>query len=840
MMLLRPVELAFARFQKTRDAKALAIVFDRTANELLRVARHVATDPAAADDLVQATFLTAIESAASHERGRPVLPWLLGILANHARAARRHARRQPDLQRLRGDVIADVHAEIEARDVRSELAAAIARLPDVYRPVLRLWFEHGLEAHEIAAVLERPAGTVRAQLSRGMDSLRRLLPASLAGGAALTVAAGNGLAAVRTQVLAHGVATRGLPSSLAIGGLLVLNHKVFAAGAAAALAFVLWFVSSPPAPPAIAGAGERTAAEVATAPARPPATAPAAADRVDAGAPAAPRDMAPPASPRTSLVVRVRDKDSGEPVPGIGVALEQPEQRVFGLAFVSTDREGTARFDEPTPGGYTIQLDRVGRSGTVAVAAGKANERTVEIPAGIVAEGTVLDEHGQPAAGASVVRHGAIHSAPTLAIADASGRFRIAHLPDGVELQARRAGNAPSLAHQVEGAPGTHIELSLRLHAGGRRITGRVLDAAGKPAAGAAIALLPAAAASIDPFARGVPQPRAAWQHTDRDGRFASDEVAPEKYVVVAIFAEWATTPAVAEADAREHDADVELRGAPPAVVEGSVRRNGKGLAGVDVRAFTERCAIPIGYLQNHLGHVMVRTGRDGSFRVPSLLPGEVVLHAFEGTAVLAEKRIRAVAGETARGDLDVARSNPLAIRVKAPAALPDGLRAWVHRRDTAPDATPSPVEIDARGNGRYDAPRPGPVDVDLAVLPGRGGYWLGLARIEMVGADREEVLFELSAEQLPSRHLRGRLVDALKAPQSGMTVRAQRTDGPPVLLVMAEAMTAADGTFTIGPLPAGRYLLTSGALTAPRRLCDALLTSARDEELGDVVLRER
>ena len=172
-MFPRTVELAFERFRQKRDAKALAIVFDRTAPELLRVGRHLAPTPGDAEDLVQATFLTAIEAVDSHQRGRPVLPWLLGILANQARESRRRTRRRPDPARLRGDVVVDVEGEVATAELERELAKAIGELPEVYRPVLRLWFEHGLEAREIAATLERPAGTVRAQVSRGIELLRQ-------------------------------------------------------------------------------------------------------------------------------------------------------------------------------------------------------------------------------------------------------------------------------------------------------------------------------------------------------------------------------------------------------------------------------------------------------------------------------------------------------------------------------------------------------------------------------------------------------------------------------------------------------------------------------------------
>ncbi|HVG94849.1 MAG TPA: sigma factor, partial [Planctomycetota bacterium] len=79
-MFRRSLEHLFVRFRRTADIAALSEVFDRTAAELLKVALHMAADPADAEDLVQKTFLSAIESADSFDAGKRLVPWLLGIL----------------------------------------------------------------------------------------------------------------------------------------------------------------------------------------------------------------------------------------------------------------------------------------------------------------------------------------------------------------------------------------------------------------------------------------------------------------------------------------------------------------------------------------------------------------------------------------------------------------------------------------------------------------------------------------------------------------------------------------------------------------------------------------
>ena len=55
------VKKSFEHFCKKGDPKDLARVFDAVAPDLLHSAIHLADDADSAEDLVQATFLTAID-----------------------------------------------------------------------------------------------------------------------------------------------------------------------------------------------------------------------------------------------------------------------------------------------------------------------------------------------------------------------------------------------------------------------------------------------------------------------------------------------------------------------------------------------------------------------------------------------------------------------------------------------------------------------------------------------------------------------------------------------------------------------------------------------------------
>lgn len=208
----------FERFRVKGDALALGEAFDASAPELLRIARHLAHDRDEADDIVQATYLTAIEKIMSLERGREPLPWLIGMLVLHAREARRRRGRPADFA-ASSDAALDALAthRDDAPDVATErheltqlVARAVAELPERYRAVVSPYLDGSISSDEIAARVGRSPGVVRMQIHRALERLRRALPKS----AALAVLGfDRALLALRTRVLERALATQGVKSA---------------------------------------------------------------------------------------------------------------------------------------------------------------------------------------------------------------------------------------------------------------------------------------------------------------------------------------------------------------------------------------------------------------------------------------------------------------------------------------------------------------------------------------------------------------------------------------------------------------------------------------------------
>ncbi|MFN9705172.1 MAG: RNA polymerase sigma factor, partial [Planctomycetota bacterium] len=178
----RSDEDLFRIYSDGGDCQALGVLFHRRSTELLRIAAFLAPRPTEAEDLVQATFLSAIAHADQFRRDGRVMSWLCGILTNHARMLRRTERRRAPEAR---DQVAEDPADAALRnELQAALGRSISELPEPYRSVVKLHLEGGLDSAEIGERLHRPAATVRKQIERALDRLRLALPLGLV--AALT------------------------------------------------------------------------------------------------------------------------------------------------------------------------------------------------------------------------------------------------------------------------------------------------------------------------------------------------------------------------------------------------------------------------------------------------------------------------------------------------------------------------------------------------------------------------------------------------------------------------------------------------------------------------------
>jgi RNA polymerase sigma-70 factor (ECF subfamily) len=201
---------------------------------------HLVGDVSAAEDLVQATFVTAMERAATFDVTRDVEPWLAGILANHARDLKRSARRVATTSDIAARLELDERTPLDSAldaEQSAALAKAVDDLPEPYRAVMLLRLRHGMKDADIAHVLDRSPGAVRVQLHRGREMLRKKLPASLVGAVVLLIEPARGMAAVKASVMTHAAAIQSVSATTAVvGGVIVTKKMILIAASVIVLA----------------------------------------------------------------------------------------------------------------------------------------------------------------------------------------------------------------------------------------------------------------------------------------------------------------------------------------------------------------------------------------------------------------------------------------------------------------------------------------------------------------------------------------------------------------------------------------------------------------------------
>ncbi len=172
-----------ARLQQG-DLDALGELYNRYRLSVYRTALAITRDPAAAEDILQDSFLRLHAHADRVDPALPLAPWLYRVTVNLSyswtvRRARWWASLEGILDRLVGPARQSPEPHAERAEGLRAIQAAIDSLPLRQRVVVVLFYLNNLSLQEIAGILECPVGTVKSRLYYARDNLRRLLPPSL-------------------------------------------------------------------------------------------------------------------------------------------------------------------------------------------------------------------------------------------------------------------------------------------------------------------------------------------------------------------------------------------------------------------------------------------------------------------------------------------------------------------------------------------------------------------------------------------------------------------------------------------------------------------------------------
>ena len=121
-----------------------------------------------AEDILQETLIRYMLKAPAFESELHEKAWLLKVAANLSK------NRLRSIAVRRTDELSDMLAAEEREDL-SFVWEAVSALPERYREVIHLFYQEGFQTAEIAAILGMNESTVRSDLRRGRERLKKIL-----------------------------------------------------------------------------------------------------------------------------------------------------------------------------------------------------------------------------------------------------------------------------------------------------------------------------------------------------------------------------------------------------------------------------------------------------------------------------------------------------------------------------------------------------------------------------------------------------------------------------------------------------------------------------------------
>lgn len=175
-------ETALVEKAKAGDEDAFRVIVEHNQSKVYHLLLGMVRNEDQAQELTQETFVKAWKGLAAFRGESTVWTWLYRIAYFTALDHLRKRKRQTDLVfleetggELTGEQENEPLAVVIKRDREEDLHEALARLSLPQRAVLILYYFQGLSYREIAAITRRPLGTIRAELHRGKEKLRKMI-----------------------------------------------------------------------------------------------------------------------------------------------------------------------------------------------------------------------------------------------------------------------------------------------------------------------------------------------------------------------------------------------------------------------------------------------------------------------------------------------------------------------------------------------------------------------------------------------------------------------------------------------------------------------------------------
>jgi len=162
------------------DREAFGALVRPHLSGLLAFAVRVAPDHAAGEDALQdvlsQAFQTLQRKPADQLSQLDIRPWLFRSVINRLRRMGRQRREVPVGLSLEAGHSPDAEETAGRRALLSVVDAELRKLPRDWRAAILLRHHAGYPPEEIAQILDRPSGTIKAWIHRGTRRVRAALP----------------------------------------------------------------------------------------------------------------------------------------------------------------------------------------------------------------------------------------------------------------------------------------------------------------------------------------------------------------------------------------------------------------------------------------------------------------------------------------------------------------------------------------------------------------------------------------------------------------------------------------------------------------------------------------
>lgn len=155
------------------DEAAMRALVDRYRDQVFGLCFRMLGQWHDAEDVAQETFVRALRHLRQWDRSRDFEPWLFAIAGNRCRTFLSKRARRPVMQPLVDNLLDQTTGFQQASHLSEELVLALSNMRAEHRQAFLLYHQQQLSYDDIAAVLGRPAGTVKTWVHRARRFLLR-------------------------------------------------------------------------------------------------------------------------------------------------------------------------------------------------------------------------------------------------------------------------------------------------------------------------------------------------------------------------------------------------------------------------------------------------------------------------------------------------------------------------------------------------------------------------------------------------------------------------------------------------------------------------------------------